>query len=226
MAGAGHSRTSVVTVLVSRLMAVTEPRLCALLPPPSQAVRPQPTLTARHSALGTRGTTSSLIRHNISPEFSRSKTCTRHRRDGRSKQAFGVAAGVAASPEPRWVDPVDFPSNSPSSEPGSPAREHSRSGSPDLRARPCTPQPLSNGVQQLGCCGYRLSAFLCFTRFLEILPYPAAFAVLRSRQTRWGTSCHRRSARHTSAGRRAAGRRRRRQPAGCTPRCPGRLLEL
>lgn len=168
MAGAGQSRTSVVTVLVSRLTAVTEPRLCALLPPPSQAVRPSPAMTARHSALGTRGTTSSLIRHNISPEFSLSNTCTCHRRDRRSKQGFGVAAGVAASPEQRWVDPVDFPSNSPSSEPGSPARERSRSVSPDLRARPSTRQRLSNGVQQLGCCGYRMSPFLYFAGFNQV----------------------------------------------------------
>lgn len=73
-------RTSVVTALVSRLTAVTEPRLCALLPPPSQTVRLLPALTARHSALDTRGTTSSLIRHKISPEFSLSNTCTHHRR--------------------------------------------------------------------------------------------------------------------------------------------------
>lgn len=69
------------TMPVSRLTAVMEPRLCALLPPPSQAVRLLPALTARHSALGTRGTTNSLIRHNISAEFSLSNTCI-HRRDG------------------------------------------------------------------------------------------------------------------------------------------------
>jgi len=78
--------TCVVTVPSSRSTAVMEPSLWALLPPPSQARWPSggpsapPPLTARHSALDTRGTGSSLIRHNISPEFSRSNTCTRHRR--------------------------------------------------------------------------------------------------------------------------------------------------
>lgn len=66
-------------------MAVMEPTLWVLLPPPSQALwlleglSLLPELTARHSALNNRGTTSSLIRHSISPEFSLSNTCKHYR---------------------------------------------------------------------------------------------------------------------------------------------------
>ena len=74
--------TWVVTVLVSMSTAVMEPTLCVLLPPPSQAVwllkgqSLPPELTVRHSALNARGTSSSFIRHSISPDFSLSNTCT------------------------------------------------------------------------------------------------------------------------------------------------------
>lgn len=77
--------TCVVTLLVSRSTAVMEPSRWVLLPPPSQALwlieepSPLPELTVKHSALKARGTTDSLIRHNISPEFSLSNTCTHHR---------------------------------------------------------------------------------------------------------------------------------------------------
>lgn len=74
--------TCVMTVLLSRPTAVTKPRLCVLLPPPSQAVwllsgpSPLPELAVMHSALSSRGSLTSIMRHSIPPEFSRSNTCT------------------------------------------------------------------------------------------------------------------------------------------------------
>ena len=58
-------------------------------------------------------------------------------------------------------------------------------------------------------------------RFISNL---AVFPALRPHRTRWGTSCRQRFARHRSAGRRAAGRKRTRPPAGCRSRYLGRLL--
>lgn len=54
--------------------------------------------------------------------------------------------------------------------------------------------------------------------------YLAVFPALRPHQTHWGTSCRQRFARHKSAGRRAAGQKRTRPPAGCRSRYLGRPL--
>lgn len=188
---------------------MTEPRLCALLPPPSQAVRlPQ---TARHSAFCTRGTTSSLIRHSISPEFSLSNTC-----GGESARQTRARVGLLGFSQPHlsrggstlWTFPQTVLHQSLQARPGSAAVVLHRIC---VHERPHVSSLTRSGTRR---------------ELLGILPHLAVFAALQSRQTRWETSCRRRSAPPPSAGRRAAARRRRRQPAGCTPRCLGRLLAL
>lgn len=67
----------------------------------------------------------------------------------------------------------------------------------------------------------------CFLFRKEFLKnYLAVSPALRFRQTHWGTSCRQRCDHHRSGGRRAAGRMRKHQLAGCRSHCHGRPLVL